>query len=112
VNVVVLRGVLSRAPEERSLPSGRLVTYEVTVREPDQPARTAPVAWPSAPKRALSFGAGDHVVVVGRVNRRFFRAGGATQSRTEVVADAVLRSTQSTQVEAAIDEAIARLDAR
>ena len=32
----------------------------------------------------------ENVVVVGRVRRRFFHAGGATQSRTEVVADKVL----------------------
>ena len=93
-NLVVLRGVLSRDPEVRELPSGdALVAYDVTVR-PEAPAGEAPraesvpVAWFDPPAAATAMAAGDEVVVVGRVRRRFFRAGGATASRTEVVADA------------------------
>jgi hypothetical protein len=36
--------------------------------------------------------AGDEVVVVGSVHRRFFQAGGATASRVEVEADIVVRA--------------------
>ncbi|MEE1522166.1 MAG: hypothetical protein V1248_04970 [Acidimicrobiales bacterium] len=43
---------------------------------------------PIASERSLS--AGERGVVVGRVHRRFFRAGGTTVSRTEVVADRVV----------------------
>jgi len=98
MNVSVLRGALSRPPEVRTLPSGdRLVAYEVTIRPAGAKAKaeTVPVAWPDAPTSAERFEAGAEVVVVGRVRRRFFRAGGATGSRTEVVAATVLKAGTS-----------------
>ncbi|MGH9119836.1 MAG: single-stranded DNA-binding protein, partial [Acidimicrobiales bacterium] len=91
MNVVVLRGKLSRAPEERELGSGtRLVRYEVTIRGGDGPAETSPVAWLDPPAAAVNFEAGEEVVVVGRVRRRWFRRGAVTESRVEVAADAVI----------------------
>jgi single-strand DNA-binding protein len=90
MNVVVLRGTLSRPSERRLLPSGStVVAYEVTTRDADGRAATVPVAW-ADPAGACDFDAGQEVVVAGRVQRRYFRAGGSTQSRTEVVADAVV----------------------
>jgi single-strand DNA-binding protein len=92
VNITVLQGHLSRPPEVRALASGDdLVRYEVTVPAVgDRPAESVPVVWFAAPAAASAFDAEAEVVVVGRVRRRFFRAGGATQSRTEVVADQVV----------------------
>jgi single-strand DNA-binding protein len=107
MNVVVLRGTLSRAPEERVLESGsRLVRYEVTTREGESAAETAPVAWLDAPAAALAFAAGDEVVVIGRVRRRWFRRGPLTESRVEVSADSVVASRQRKRVSAAIDKAV------
>ena len=109
-NLVVLIGRLARPAEARELPSGdRLVAYEVTVERPGERAETVPVVWTGAPPSA-----GDHdvdapVVVVGRVRRRFFRAGGATQSRTEVVADVVVGANQAKRVAAALERARAHL---
>jgi len=97
VNVAVLRGHLSRAPEVRILPSGdEVVAYEVTVRPAEGPAETVPVAWPDAPSRARRLAAEAEVVVVGRVRRRFFRAGGVLASRTEVVAEGVHKAHTAT----------------
>ena len=45
---------------------------------------------------SLASPAGDEGVAVGLVRRRFFRAGGATISRTEVVADVVARADTRT----------------
>jgi hypothetical protein len=42
------------------------------------------------------------VVITGRVRRRFFRAGAATPSRTEVVADAVVPVRQGKRAAAAL----------
>lgn len=42
------------------------------------------------------------MVVLGRVRRRFFRAGGATASRTEVVAEMVLAARDRRRVSAAL----------
>jgi single-strand DNA-binding protein len=50
------------------------------------------------------------VVVVGRVRRRFFHAGGATQSRTEVVAETVLPAGQAKRVATALRAAINRVE--
>ncbi len=89
-NLVVLVGQLSSAPVKRTLPSGDILTqYEVRVRgEGADPATTAPVVqFGDPPSRAAN--QGDEVLVVGSVRRRFYRAGGSTQSRTEVVASKV-----------------------
>jgi single-strand DNA-binding protein len=109
-NLAVLVGVLSRDAEVRALPSGdHLVALEVTVRPEGGPADTVPVAWPDAPAEAGRWPAGEEVLVTGRVRRRFFRAGGSTQSRTEVVADRVVPTRRAATVDRALDAALARL---
>lgn len=112
-NLVVLRGVLSREPEVRALPSGStLVAYELTVRAdgPDAArAESVPVCWFDPPAAATGFADGADVVVVGRVRRRFFRAGGATASRTEVVADRVLSARATTRCRDAVGRALGQL---
>ena len=106
MNVVVLRGRLSRPAEERMLRSGqRLVSFDITVRAPGEPAASIPVAWFDAPSRWAPRYAGDEVVVFGKVRRRFFQANGTTQSRTEVVADRVLSTRHTKRIEALLDEA-------
>lgn len=113
MNLAILRGTLSSDPVERVLPSGsRLLTYEVTTPDPaGGPAASAPVAWVDPPARVPRLAAGDEVVVLGRVRRRFFRAGGATASRTEVVAQAVVPATSSARVAKLTQVAIAGLEA-
>jgi single-strand DNA-binding protein len=104
MNVVVLRGTLSSEPVDRHLASGSTIwSLEVTTRTPEG-TFSAPVAWldPPHPPRVA---AGDDVVVVGQVRRRFFRAGGVTQSRTEVVAAAVVPAKRAAEVRKAIARA-------
>lgn len=106
MNVVALAGRLSRPAVEKVLDSGdRLVALEVTVRADGQKAESVPVVWFGAPASAAGLDVEDAVVVVGRVRRRFFRLGAVTQSRTEVVADAVVPATQRKRVEAALRKA-------
>jgi single-strand DNA-binding protein len=111
MNVVIVRGRLSRPPEHRDLPSGdTVVSYEVTVERPGERSESVPVVWHAPPPRALDLEPDTEVVAVGRVRRRFFRARGAIQSRTEVVADAVVPARQATRVRqllAAAAEAVA-----
>ncbi|MDE3205303.1 MAG: hypothetical protein KGQ66_13940 [Acidobacteriota bacterium] len=110
VNVVFLYGVLARPAQDVVLPSGsRLLSLEVTVRRPDGPAEPVPVQWPDAPAFASGLDAGTEVAVLGRVRRRFFRAGGLTQSRTEVVATKVVRASAKRRVAALLEEAVAVL---
>lgn len=96
VNTVVLRGTISSEPRVRELPSGSIVTQlELTTRVGGSTS-SVPVALHDKTVRS---GAGDDVVVVGHVHRRFFRAGGVTQSRTEVVATHVVRTTRRKSIE-------------
>lgn len=112
INLVALEGTLSRPAERRELPSGgQLVSLDVTVRRDGGRAETVPVVWPDAPAWASALDAGTQVVVVGRVRRRFFSAGGATQSRTEVVADAVVKASSSRRARALLAGAGAAIDA-
>lgn len=109
-NVVVVCGRLSRPAELRVLPSGqRQVEFQVSVPGPDARAESVPVVWPDAPAAAEALDVDLAVTVVGRVRRRFFRTGGTTQSRTEVVAEQVVPSRQAKRARAAIDRAATRL---
>lgn len=110
MNIVIVQGVLSRAPERRELPSGDcLGQFEVTVRFPDRPTASVPVAWFDPPDRALALAAGAEVLVTGEVRRRFFRTPAGTGSRTEVVATAVIPASQRKRVRTALDAAAASL---
>ena len=104
-NVAVLVGRLARPAEPRDLPSGvRLVQYEVTIPREKERAETVPVVWIDPPASAEDYDLDEKVVVVGRVRRRFFKAGGGTQSRTEVVADAVVPTRQAKRARAALEK--------
>ena len=82
MNLVILRGTVTRQPESRELGSGtELVTYELTVREPGRSAETVPVVCFDPPQATKAIAAGTSVVVIGRVRRRSFRAGGPPASR-------------------------------
>lgn len=112
MNIVVLSGTLSRAPESRTLTSGdRLGLFEVTIRDAAQATESVPVVWFGAPDRSLELEAGLPVVVSGRVRRRFFRTPAGTASRTEVVAQSVLPASQRKRVLGLLDAAMERLDA-
>lgn len=109
MNVVVLRGTLSSEPRERTLPSGtNVLNWEVTTRT-DAETRSVPVQWTDPPKAALEFDAGEDVVVLGTIRRRFFRAGGATASRTEVVAELAARPNRKAAVAKLLERAGDRL---
>jgi single-strand DNA-binding protein len=84
MNIVIVSGHLSSEPTVRELQSGSvLVSYELTTRV-DDAAVSVPLVW-FDPAKLPALTAGDEVRAVGTVRRRFFRSGGATQSRTEVV---------------------------
>ncbi len=107
MNVVILNGVLSRPAVVRVLPSGdTIVAYEVTTRDKEGKAESVPVSWWAHDGRGI-YDAGEAVVVTGRVRRRFFRSGGAIQSRTEVVADAVVRAADTRRVQRLLEKAVA-----
>jgi single-strand DNA-binding protein len=112
-NLTILVGVLSRDAELRTLPSGdRLLALELTVRPEGAHAESVPVAWPSAPASAASWAAGEELLVTGRVRRRWFRAGGSSQSRTEVVATRIVPTRRHAAAGKALDAALATVPRR
>lgn len=105
LNVVAIRGRLSRPAEERILPTSgdRIVGLDLTVRrEGAAKAESVPVVIADPPASVATLEAGTEVVVVGHVARRFFRVGGLTQSRTEVVASTVVPVRSAKKVESAL----------
>ena len=104
-NIVVLIGRLARPASVRQLPSGdSLVEYQLTVPRQGQRAESVPVVWEKPPPAAADHDTDEEVVVVGRVRRRFFRAAGRTESRTEVVADQVVPRRLAKRAKAALAE--------
>ena len=110
VNLAVVRGTVSSPPEVRVLPSDtRLVQLQLTTRlETETLSMPVSVFSPAAWVEALE--PGDEIVVVGRVRRRFFRAGGATASRVELDAEVVARGSDRRRVEAVLRRANAALE--
>ncbi|CAN5461981.1 hypothetical protein BH23ACT3_BH23ACT3_20100 [soil metagenome] len=106
-NLVVLRGHISSPPKQRELPSGSiLLMLEVTTRPP---TASVPVVWFEPPERCgldSDTPVDTEVIVIGHVRRRFFRAAGTTQSRTEVVADTVCRVRRAREVEQVMARAL------
>jgi single-strand DNA-binding protein len=110
-NLVVLRGLIRRDPEFRVLPSGdELLALDLTVRDGELPAESVPVVWHNPAAAAAKLVEGDDVVVVGRVKRRFFRAGGSTASRTEVHADKVLSARSAVRIRSLLEPRVEDLN--
>ena len=115
-NLAIIRGTVPNDTHSRDLPGGGVVVqFDVATRIVTGDRETSvsvPVAWndPTAAQLAAIV-AGAEVVVIGTVRRRFFRVGGATQSRTEVIADTVIPTRRAKQVSGALRDAADRLSA-
>ena len=104
VNLVVVQGLVRDDPVARSLASGQqVISFELAVRTSDETLESVPVV---VFDTACAIAPDDEVVVIGRVRKRFFRAGGATQSRTEVVASRIVPARRRAQVTKALGQAI------
>ena len=111
LNLAVVRGTVSSAPEVRVLPSDTtLVQLQVTTRLVDE-TLSMPVSCFNPAAWVEELEPGDEIVVVGRVRRRFFRAGGATASRVELEAGFVARAGDRRRVRAALRRATEALEA-
>ncbi len=96
LNAVLLFGALSSDAVLRELPSGeKVVNLEVTTTTLDGRI-SVPVTSKDASLGKLMVG--DEIFVVGVVKRRFFRAGVALQSRTEVHASKVISGGKKAQI--------------
>jgi single-strand DNA-binding protein len=113
LNVAVVRGVCSSPAEVRELASGETIAQlQVTTRTDDQ-AVSVPVSVWDPPAWVEALAAGDELLALGRVRRRFFRTPTGTASRVEVEADFVAKARDRRRATAArrrLEAALAPLD--
>jgi single-strand DNA-binding protein len=110
-NLVILAGRITTDPLTNELPSGSVIySWSLNISTGEAAATSVPVVAIDPRVSIRSRGAGDEVVLIGEVKRRFFRSGGATQSRTEVVAAQLVSARAAKGVSAAVDSARTALD--
>jgi single-stranded DNA-binding protein len=111
-NLVVIEGELSKPPEVRTLQSGtELAVLTVRVRSDDEPTRSLAVTVWEPDAVAVGLAAGDEVVAVGHVVRRFYGGVEGRTVRTEIVADAVVAASDRRRRRRMLDRAIEHLRA-
>lgn len=109
MNVAVVAGVLEAPVSIREVASGEPVAaFDLRVVNRGR-SESVPVSWPTAPTSITRHEPGDELVVMGRVRRRFFRAAGSVQSRTELVASSVVAGGQKKRVERLLTAAATEL---
>lgn len=113
MNIVVIEGTLMRNPTAHTLASGQnLLAFDLRIGDLGQGTESVPVSWFDPPVRASKLQEGQEVLITGRIKRRFFRTGGSTASRTDVVANDVVPSTRrkarQQAIEAAADQLLLR----
>jgi single-strand DNA-binding protein len=107
MNIVVLRGRLAAVARSRTLPSGMVIAeLDLTTEAVGTDRTSVPVVVQHPAPAVLGLAEGSEVIVVGAVRRRFFRAAGATASRTEVVAATVVPAGRTRQVRTALERAV------
>jgi hypothetical protein len=112
MNIAVVRGVVLREPQERTLANGqKVVSLDVNVSYEDRPNENLEVVWVDPPRNLVVPRQGNEIFAIGRVRRRFFTTGAGTVSRTEVVADTVLTTRQKSRITRCLQEAAATLAA-
>jgi hypothetical protein len=109
VNVAVLCGPCSGPAEIRVLESGtRLASLAVrcpTTAAADERATSVPVTVWDPPAWIETLAAGDAVVVVGRMRRRFYQRPGGVGSRVDVEAELIGRARDRRRLDAALRKA-------
>ena len=111
VNLCVVCGPCSAAPEVRLLESGtRLATLALRCPGGDGKATSVPVTVWDPPTWVETLAPGDPVIVVGRLRRRFYQRAGGVGSRVDVEAQSIGRARERRRVDAAVRRALAALE--
>ena len=109
-NLVVLSGTVTLEPALRELKGGVVLQFDVSTPLGEGTTTSVPVAWHDpTPTQTSSFAAGDDVIVTGTVRRRFFRVGGQTQSRTEVIVATLIPARRKKSANSALAAAAASI---
>jgi single-strand DNA-binding protein len=109
MNVVILSGQLSSDPRCTELPTGELRWSLDLTTSLVEGNCTVPVSWHGT-LPSDQWCAGSVLCVVGHARRRFFRVGGITQSRTEVLAQSIIQVGPRSSPTVALRRAMRVLD--
>lgn len=102
-NLAVLSGTVTLEPTLRELRDSVVLQFDLSTSPDDGVRASVPVAWHDpSPAQISSFTAGDDVVITGSVRRRFFRVGGQTQSRTEVIVTTLIPARRKKSANSAL----------
>src|SRR5699024_19809 len=94
MNIAVVEGHLLDTPVRRHITGDReVVTGTIRVAH-ESGTDSVPFSWFDAPSSVDRLPAGAPVVAGGRIQRRFFRLGGRTESRTDLVISVFHRRTE------------------
>jgi single-strand DNA-binding protein len=103
MNIAVVRGTVLREPREQTLANGqKVVSLDVSVIYEERPSESLEVVWVDPPRNLVVPRQGNEIVAIGRVRRRFFKAGESVVSRTELVAETVLTTRQTARINRAL----------
>jgi single-strand DNA-binding protein len=106
MNLCVLWGVVFGEPRTRELTSGETaLTFDVQTPVEGRPQASVPVEWTGPASKVPKVAPGTPIAVVGSVARRFYRAGGAVQTRVYVKPAKIVVKQRRRQI-AAIAQAL------
>jgi hypothetical protein len=114
MNIAVVAGVVSADIDLRTLNDGTLAYAFDLKTGLAGAAGTVPVSWIDPPSR-VDLVAGDEVLVVGHVQKRFYRVGAQTVAKTELLVHSLtpVRAKRriSTVLGDVVDEVLSRIPA-
>lgn len=112
VNVSIVWGECTASPEVRELESGsRVAAFPLRVRSGEAAATSVPITVWEPAGWVEELAAGDQVVVVGRVRRRFFRSSaGGVGASVDVEAGYVARAHDTRSMATARRRALVALE--
>lgn len=111
LNVAVLRGRVAAPPQSYDArDASRVISFDL-VTVGDAGREVTPVSWFDPPAWADELDAGDEVIVVGRVRKRFVRVGRTTRPFTDVVTHHAARAARRRQVARLLADAASLLTA-
>lgn len=108
--VTVIDGVVRGSPLARSTASGEVLEIDVVSRMDGRAQACTVIIDTVEALLGEDLCDGVELLVVGSTRRRFFRSGGQTVTRTEVVARVVVAGSDRRLRNAAIDQAVATIE--
>ena len=111
VNLALVTGTCSGPADVRVLASGtRVAALSVRSPAPDRRFTSVPVTVWDPPAWVETLEAGERVVVVGALRRRFYRSGAGVSSRVDLEATGLARARDGRRVRTLLARAAALID--